>query len=333
MSCPDQPRWLLLIHQIPSKPGYLRVKAWRRLQKLGSVAIKSSVYVMPRNDQAYEDLVWVAREITDGGGEASICEASFVEGLDDRQIEMLFRAAREADYTKIVKECRVLGEAAVASEEGDRELTMEAVTGLRRRFEEILAIDFFEAPGRLAAMGAIADVEQRARRGKEADAGVSVDEALDRSEYRGRTWVTRERLFVDRIASAWLIRRFIDPDATFKFVPGKGFRPGSGELRFDMYDAEFSHVGNCCTFEVMLHRFGLGDPALAAIAEVVHDIDLKDSKFGREEVVGVAVLLTGLVNRARDDEERLARGSAVFEDLYACFAAASGTKPEGDRND
>jgi hypothetical protein len=136
-------------------------------------------------------------------------------------------------------------------------------------------------------------------------------------EYRGRTWVTRQGVHVDRIASAWLIRRFIDPDAAFKFVVAKGYRPAAGELRFDMYDAEFTHEGDCCTFEVLVARLALDDPALRAIAEIVHDIDLKDGKYGRPQTAGVESLIAGLALGHRDDEERLARGGALFDDLHA----------------
>jgi hypothetical protein len=136
---------------------------------------------------------------------------------------------------------------------------------------------------------------------------------------RGRTWVTRQGVYVDRIASAWLIRRFIDPEARFKFVPAKGYTPAPGELRFDMFEAEYTHRGDRCTFEVLLERAGLEDPALQAIAEIVHDIDLKDAKYGRDEAAGIASLITGIARAHPQDEERLAQGSAVFENLYASF--------------
>ena len=134
---------------------------------------------------------------------------------------------------------------------------------------------------------------------------------------RGRTWVTRTGIFVDRIASAWLIRRFIDPEARFKFVPPQGYRPKPGELRFDMFEAEFTHEGNRCTFEVLLERFHLDDPALGVLAEIVHDIDLKDDKFGRDEAPGVAAVVFGIVAAHDDDATRLDRGGALFDDLYA----------------
>ncbi len=146
---------------------------------------------------------------------------------------------------------------------------------------------------------------------------------LDRDAYRGRTWVTRTGIKVDRMASAWLIRRFIDPQARFKFVPAKGYEPGRRELRFDMFEAEFTHEGELCTFEVLVERFGLADPALREIAEIVHDIDLKDAKYGREEAAGIGRLVAGIAARHAADEERLERGAAVFEDLYALHRDAT----------
>ena len=139
-----------------------------------------------------------------------------------------------------------------------------------------------------------------------------------------RVWVTRQGVYVDRIASAWLIRRFIDPDARFRFVRAKGHIPQDGELRFDMFEAEFTHEGDRCTFEVLLARLDLNDKALTAIAEIVHDIDLKDAKFGREETGGIAHLITGLCQSSKDDAQRLARGAAVFDDLYEYFRKRRG---------
>jgi hypothetical protein len=147
-------------------------------------------------------------------------------------------------------------------------------------------------------------------------------EATNVADLKNRTWVTRAGLYVDRIASAWLIRRFIDPNARFKFV-APGYVPEVGELRFDMFEAEFTHEGDSCTFEVLVATAGLAsDPALAAISEVVHDIDLKDGKFGRHEVEGIRTLIAGICN-GTTDEERIARGAAAFEDLYRSLTNAA----------
>jgi hypothetical protein len=182
---------------------------------------------------------------------------------------------------------------------------------------EIVAIDFFNAPGREGVERLIFALDARLQEGSPAGKAAQAKQQLQ--EFRDRTWVTRKGIYVDRMASAWLIRRFIDPHAHFKFVPAKGYQPEPGEIRFDMYEAEFTHEGDRCTFEVLIKRLGLSDPGLGPIAEIVHDIDLKDSKFGRQETLGIERLIAGICMAQKDDESRLARGAAVFDDLYEYF--------------
>jgi hypothetical protein len=236
--------WLLLIHQVPPKPDYLRVKIRRRLHRLGATALKSSVYVLPNTPAGREDFEWLAREIAAEGGEAAVCEATFVAGVTDAEFRS--RAGRPA-------------------------------------------------PTAATPPGATEHVEP------------------------GRTWVTRSDVHVDRVASAWLIRRFIDPEARFKFVPPKGYRPEPGELRFDMFEGEYTHEGDRCTFETLVARFGLTQRALQAIGEIVHDIDCKDERFGRPEASGIATLVHGVVTAHTGDPARVERASAIWDDLYAHF--------------
>jgi len=318
---PTEARWLLLIHQIPPKPNYLRVKVWRRLQRLGAVAVKNSVYVLPRSEQAQEDFQWVAREIVEGGGDASICEARFVEGLSDGQVEAMFHAARDADYAQVAEAARRLlkGIGSGSRNGGEKRASGEAeLTRLKRRTTEVSSIDFLGAPGRRAVVKLLIDLEARLRAAKR-EKRIPAASGTTRKRTRGRTWVTRKGIHVDRMASAWLIKRFIDPEARFKFVPSKGYRPLSGEVRFDMFEAEFTHEGDRCTFEVLIEKFQPDNEALRPVAQIIHDIDLKDSKFGRPEVPGIDRLVAGIAIAHREDEERLARGSAVFEDLYEYF--------------
>jgi hypothetical protein len=321
----SQSRWLLLIHQLPPKPDYFRVKIWRRLQRLGSVAIKNSVYVLPKNDQTQEDFQWVLREIIEGGGEASLCEARFVDGLSDDQVEDLFQSARAAEYSQVMEEAGRLAEVPLPDrqiEDSRRTQSEIDLARLKRRLAEIVAIDFFGAPGREAAEGLVSGIEARMhnkRSGKELGKA-----AAARPEHlQGKTWVTRKGIHVDRMASAWFVRRFIDSGARFKFVSPKGYQPQSGELRFDMFEAEFTHEGDRCTLEILIERTGLTDPALSPIAEIVHDIDLKDSKFGRQETPGIDRLIAGIAMAHKDDDSRLARGAAVFDDLYEYFKRKS----------
>lgn len=312
------PSWLLLIHQLPAKPAYARVKVWRRLQALGAVTVKGAVYALPANNETREDFAWLAKEIVEDGGEAMICEAALVEGMTNHDMQALFDGARDEDYARIADEARAL-EARRSEEASDRGLAEMAsqVGRLRKQLDTVVAIDFFGANGRLAAQGLVSGLEALLQ-GK--DAMTSPEPTTSPGSLNGRTWVTREHIQVDRIASAWLIRRFIDRDARFKFVASTGYRPAPDELRFDMFEGEFTHRGDRCTFEVLLGEAGLRDAALAAIGEIVHDIDLKDDKYGRPETAGVRSLIAGIATPVADDEQRLARGAVLLDGLYDSFA-------------
>jgi hypothetical protein len=178
---------------------------------------------------------------------------------------------------------------------------------------EIQAIDFFGATkGHVVA----ALLEQIA--GRIAEKPPALPESTP-VIYSGHTWVTRAGVHIDRVASAWLVKRFIDAEATFKFVQGKHYTPERDEVRFDMFDAEFTHEGDRCTFEVLVDRLGIDDAAVRAIAEVVHDVDLKETKFNRPETPGMAMLIAGIAMAHHDDHERLARAAAVLEDVYVYY--------------
>jgi hypothetical protein len=311
--------WLLLIHQIPPKPSYLRVKVWRRLQSLGAVAIKNSVYALPNTDAAREDFEWTLREIAKVGGEATLCEAKLVDGLSDEDVQRSFQAARDADYAEVAAAARAL-QSALSGKTASRTPAAQAhadVARLRKRLTDITRIDFFGAAGREPAEGRVSALEAKLR---PADGrSERPRDALKPEAHRGRVWVTRTGVHIDRIASAWLIRRFIDANARFKFAAGKGYQPKAKELRFDMFEAEFTHDGDRCTFEVLMTRFGLDDRALDRIAEIVHDIDLKDAKFDRPEGAGIDRLIAGIAMANKDDAARLAQGGVVFDGMYEYF--------------
>ncbi len=301
----EQANWLLLLHQLPARPAYARVKLWRRLQALGAVAVKNAVYALPAGPQAQEDFEWVLKEIVEAGGEGMIVEARLIDGLSDDAVRALFNSAREADYRALAKDIRAAAKDAAPAQ----------IARLRTEAARIAAIDFFGANGR-------EDVEGRLAALAPADASV-VASTRPLVPGTGHVWVTRRGVHVDRIGSAWLIRRFIDPQASFRFVQPKGYRPRPGELRFDMFEAEYTHEGDRCTFEVLLHRTSLDDPALAAIGEIVHDIDLKDGKFARAEAGGIAAVIDGLARADISDMERIEQGRMVFDNLYARFGGRS----------
>lgn len=295
-------RWLLLIHQVPPKPDYLRVKVRRRLHQIGAVALKSSVYVLPHTDEAVEDFQWLLNEIVAEDGDATICSASFLSGVSDEDIESLFRAQSAAGYVEIAERAATL--------RADAPDLQDQLSRLRNKLEFVAARDFFSAPERKKAEKALE--ASAADRSEEKGSSASPGPA---DAPTGATWVTRKGVFVDRIASAWLIRRFIDRDARFRFV-GANEKTRPGELRFDMYRGEFTHVGESCTFETLLTHFKLDDPGLQTIGEIVHDIDCKDEKFGRGETAGILAVIKGIALATDDDEERLNRGASLFDDLY-----------------
>jgi hypothetical protein len=325
-SAVERRRWLLLIHQLPKDPAYLRVKIGRRLAGVGAVALKNSVYVLPRTEGAAEDLHWLRREILEGGGEATVAEAELIDGLTDEEVEARFRAASDADYLELAREARELG-ASVKPRRGralrddERATLLASVVRLERRMAELATTDFFGASLRETAAGLLRELRTRA------EPPTTEADPEPPAPPRHRTWVTRTGIHVDRIASAWLIRRSIDPEASFKYVPPKGYVPLPGELRFDMFEAEYSHEGDRCTFETLMERFGLAEPGLRGVAEVVHDIDLKESKFDRPETPGVAACIAGLCRAERDDDERLRRGSVLFESLLSHFATQKAERP------
>jgi hypothetical protein len=314
----NKSKWLLLIHQIPPKPNALRVRIWRRLQQVGAVAIKPSVYVIPLSEQSREDFSWTLKEIIDGGGDGSISEARFVEGLTDEQIITLFQNARKSEYEKIIQETRNL----LADWSSEQNHSIDpAVKGpvqlskMQRRVDEIAAIDFFQTPERATAEILLKELEKIL-------SGYPIEgKTLEKvhSDLKGKIWVTRENLFVDRIACGWLIRKFIDQEAVFKFVSEPQYSPKPDEILFDMFDGEYTHEGDRCTFEVMIQRLQPKDNALGSLGKVVHDIDLKDGKYARSETDGFNALLTGLVAAYSDDDQRMTEGYRLFDNLYTYY--------------
>jgi hypothetical protein len=300
-------QWYLLTHNVPPRPLYLRAKIRQRLAQVGAVALKNSVYVLPKSDDALEDFQWIAQEVIGGGGTAHIVEATFVSPPAD-EIITAFRNERDVDYDALsaeAREARKRGRAADAA---------GVVAKLIKRLDEIRRIDFFDAPKRSAAEEAIAALDARAA-GKEKPRMLK-----ERPDLTGRTWVTRPGVKIDRIATAWFVRRFIDPKAKFRFAaPDARFT--KDELRFDMVGGDFTHDGDRCTLETLIRTVGLPDRGVKAIAEIVHDLDLKDGKFGRPEAPGIARMLEGLVARYANDEERLEHGFAMFDDLHEALSA------------
>jgi hypothetical protein len=310
---PERRRWLLLAHQLPATPSNLRVKTWRRLQDLGALAVKQSIYVLPDSPESREDFEWLRIEIEGSGGEAVVFSANHLDADAETALVEEFRRSRQAAYTELAAELQRLG-----SKSGARRAPshLRDISRYRERFQAIERIDFFGSAGRdrVASLLTALESKRTGAQGARPAAGGG-----DVSQYKGRLWVTRPRPGVDRMSSAWLIRRFIDADASFAFVTDAKNAP-AGAVAFDMYGAGFGHEGDRCTFETLIARFGISDRAAARLSEVVHDLDLKDGKFGAPEALTLGAAIDGLQMSCGDDHQLLEQGMILFEAIYRSFS-------------
>ncbi len=298
-------KWLLLLYRLPTKNSGARVNLWRQLKKTGALPFKTSATLLPDTADHYERFQWLAQQVRDAGGDATLIRVTDIEGLGQADIVRQFNEARAKDYDALTTDLTKL----VA--ENKRKLGESFPTELDkhiRQFEEIRKVDFFGCPRaqdaqmllqRAAALGG--------GRGKSAT-------KLSAKKFSGRTWLTRPRPQIDRVGSAWLIRRLIDPNAKFVFANDPKQHPTA--IPYDMFEVEFSHQGEDCTFETLVKRFGITDKAVLKMAEMVHDTDLEDGKFQTTECVGIDRLLKGWAKTGLTDAELLTRGGECFEALY-----------------
>lgn len=314
----NEPRWLLLAHQLPTRLSNARVKTWRRLQQLGAVPARNSVYVLPNTAQCREDFEWLRSEIVALGGEATVFAADAISQRGTEDIVKAFQDSRTADYRALHKDINRL----LAASRGKRQPVnrgprfARTVRALRTRLEALDRTDFFGVLARADAAAALVALERAAER--RTPAKPSPPSAMRKAEYQRRRWVTRPRPGVDRMASAWLIRRFIDPRATFAFAD----TPTDTDVPFDMFSGGFGHRGGLCTFEVLSETFGLSEPSVLAIARIVHDLDLKENKYAAPETPVIGRLIEGLRAKHADDATLIEEGIGLFETLARSFEAA-----------
>jgi hypothetical protein len=297
-----QAPWLLLLFSLPAKRASERVGVWRQLQRFGAVALHNSTYLLPENAANRERFEWLATTIRDSGGQASVASSAAIHNLPQGELIERFREARARDYQRLLVGVRRLGSSPSPRRNA-------GLARLHRRLEEVAAIDFFACPLRER-------VEEQLERltAGPARASSAAAERVDRRDYRRRLWVTRPRPGIDRCASAWLVRRFIDRAARFAFARGNHIPRGA--VPFDMFHGGFGHRGDDCTFETLEKLFGIRDISVARIAEVVHDADLVDEKFGRKEGFGMDEVLKGWAREGLPDREILERGIQMFDGLY-----------------
>jgi hypothetical protein len=325
-------RWLLFVHQLPSTPSNLRVKTWRRMQQLGAIAIKQAVYVLPDSSGSREDFEWLKTQVEGAGGEASVFVADTVDAWSDDQLVEEFRRSRQEAYAALANEIEPLlrPQTAKRSRRGARaNASQRLLDTLRQRFTALEAVDFFGSAGRDRVVTLLQQLEAQLAGPAQSGASDARDAQQKKEAYQQRLWVTRPRPGVDRMSSAWLIRRFIDPRARFAFAADREAVPRDG-VPFDMFGVELTHQGEHCTFETLCHVFNLDQSAVARLAALVHDLDLKDGKFGAPEAASIGAVIDGLQLTYADDDELLGQGITLFEALYRTFdqsARRSGPTP------
>lgn len=332
---------MLLVHQLPARPTNLRVRIWRKLQKLGAVSIKNSVYVLPANEKTNEDFQWLKQEIESSGGEAAVFRAGSVEGATDEEIIAAFRDARDAEFAALTAEFDGLT-GSIREQSRAKHLSPSRLAAheieldkLHAELERVIANDFFQAKRCRDATNAYERCQKAIRLlqtpSRKSSQVRGPAGALSVANYQNRRWVTRRNLHIDRLASAWLISQFIDKRPRFHFVADD--EAIEGAISFDMFGAEFTHHGEDCTFETIVKRFGLSDiRGLRDLAEVVHDIDLKDDKFNRLEAAGLNAIIDGLSESLRDDRKLLQQSKIIFDGLFALFGKRVDVKPRRTKN-
>lgn len=308
--------WLFLIVSLPPQPSSLRVRVWRKLQALGAVALKNSVYLLPFSPENYEQFQWLAQEVPKSGGEATLLKVDRIENMKPAEVIRLFQEARDRDYRRLAERYRKLLRGLDRKATGARTAQSdEELARLAREAERIREIDFFDAPGTQEVKRLRETIEMRLHPPRAVPTSGSAETPFD--SLRGRRWVTRPRPHVDRIASGWLIKRFIDTEAQFLFVPPDEFPADA--IPFDALGAEFGHQGEDCTFETLLRRSGIRERRLVQLAEIVHEVDLRDQKFRRDEARGIDLAIRGLLAAFKDDHQVLAHGMTLFDGLYAAI--------------
>jgi hypothetical protein len=321
---PEHKDWLLFFYTLPSKPVNSRMRIWRLLVKAGAVQFKGSAYILPASDDHYELFQWLVSSVTEMMGEAAFIKVPGVESMKRDEIVALFDRQMEKEYLDLGNRLDEFeNRVGIIGKEAALMDSMKAGEELQRfvkEFQAMAKIDFFCSKGgkelekRLKAIASEIIGRDRAESFKHANEVTKRHAA----EYQGKRWVTRKRPFIDRIASAWLIKGFIDKKAAFGFIDENEVE-GLPEdtIAFDLVGAEFTHVGDLCTFEVLLKSFGLKDKTLGVVAEVVHQLDLQDGRYQNPAAEGLREILTGIRKTVKDDHEALERGMGIFEMLYA----------------
>jgi hypothetical protein len=324
-------KWLFLVHQVQTPNSRERVKVWRLTKKVGALLYRNSVYVLPYAREQLEDFQWLCQQIRDSKGEASVFVSVAKDEAEDRLLKQQFKATRERDYNELEKRVRQFED--YESPVGRQSPYTPAQTKsfgrdlrqLEEAYQDVRRVDFFNHPlgakmgNRLKHLRtAISTIESRPV------APATSLKRHSRADFRGRTWVTRRHIHIDRLSSAWLIKRFIDPEAKLVFVPEEKLPKGT--CLFDVIGAEFSHQGDRCTFETLLESFRIKNKALSSMAELVHEIDLKDHKFSRPESLGLDMVVRAISEFYHNDRKTLELGSKILDAVFERLSSQAESK-------
>jgi hypothetical protein len=309
----DPTTLLLLLVGVPPTPSSLRVRVWRRLRSLGAVPLKRTAYLLPDTPERYEDFQWLAQEIQREGGDATLIRVQQIENVSQADVLRLFHEPRDHDYRQLAARYRKVLKKLEQKSSAQSARAQEELARLAKDHQRIRDVDFFGAPGGAEVRRLEEIVAMRTRRLEPVRR--EKQPTLDLTKLKGRRWVTRPRPHIDRIASAWLIKRFIDTDAEFLFALAAEFPQDA--IPFDAPGVELSHQGEDCTFETLVKRASLRDRRLKRLSEIVHEADLRDGKYPHEEARGIDVAVRALLAASIDDHQVLAQGMALFEGLYA----------------
>ncbi len=316
------PAWLLIFYNVPSQPVSSRMKIWRKLSKAGAVQLKGAVYILPANEEHEEFFQWLIGEVKSMGGDGAFVRVAEIKAMEEGDIRELFLRQAEKEYHGLEKQIDALERKVQSVKKGTASPAAALLGGefskLKKEFDAAQRRDFFGSPAgdvflkRIRVLeGGLKSVEQ-----KKIEKPSRI-EPKRISDYQERTWATRKNPFVDRMASAWLIRKFIDPKATFKLMDERGLAKVVGKtVAYDVRGGEFTHAGDLCTFEVLVKSFGIRDKAVRKLAEIVHDLDVKDEKYGNPETAGLEEILIGIRKSHKDDAAALEQGMRTFEMMY-----------------
>lgn len=314
--------WLLIFYSVPSRPVSNRMKIWRKLAKAGAVQLKGAVYILPDSEEHEEFFHWLLGEVKAMGGDGAFVRVSEIKAMAEGDISELFLRQAGKEYRGLERHIDALERKVQSVKKGTTGSAATVLSGqflkLKKEFEAARERDFFGSPAggiflkRIRVLeGSVKSLEQ-----KRPSVAVRI-EPKRASDYQGRTWATRKNPFVDRMASAWLIKKFIDPKASFKFMDERDLaKPGDKTISFDVRGGEFTHAGDLCTFEVLVKSFGIKDKAVRRLAEIVHDIDVKDEKYKNPETAGLEEILTGIHKSFKNDDAALEQGMRAFEMMY-----------------